>query len=70
MVARALADGYPVCPTYGLTEATSQVATAAPPRAGAGVPSPMLPVLGTEVRIVADGREMPIKGAKPLPSSD
>jgi len=57
LVARALAKGYPVCPTYGLTEATSQVATAAPPRAGAREPSPMLPVLGTEVRIVSEGRD-------------
>jgi len=59
LVARALAAGYPVCPTYGLTEATSQVATAAPPRAGAREPSPMLPVLGTEVRIVGDSRDVP-----------
>ncbi len=58
LVARALAAGYPVCPTYGLTEATSQVATAAPPRAGAREASPMLPVLGTEVRIVAEGRDV------------
>jgi O-succinylbenzoic acid--CoA ligase len=58
LVARALAAGYPVCPTYGLTEATSQVATAAPPREGAREPSPMLPVLGTEVRIVAQGRDV------------
>lgn len=57
LVARALARGYPVCPTYGLTEATSQVATAAPPRAGVREPSPMLPLPGTEVRIVADGRD-------------
>ena len=57
LVARALAVGYPVCPTYGLTEATSQVATAAPPRTGAREPSPVLPVLGTEVRIVAQGRD-------------
>jgi len=60
LVARALAAGYPVCPTYGLTEATSQVATSAPPRAGAPMPSPMLPVLGTEVRIVADGCDVPL----------
>ena len=57
LVARALAKGYPVCPTYGLTEATSQVATASPPRAGAREPAPMHPVLGTEVRILADGRD-------------
>jgi O-succinylbenzoic acid--CoA ligase len=58
LVARALAKGYPVCPTYGLTEATSQVATAAPPRARGRKPSPMLPMLGTEVRIVAEGRDV------------
>lgn len=58
LIARALSAGYPVCPTYGLTEAASQVATAAPPRAGAGRASPMLPLAGTEVRIVADGREL------------
>jgi O-succinylbenzoic acid--CoA ligase len=58
LVARALAKGYPVCPTYGLTEATSQVATAGPPRPGAREPSPMLPVLGTEVRIVVEGRDL------------
>ena len=59
LTARALAAGYPLCPTYGLTEAASQVATAAPPRAGADRPAPMLPVLGTEVRVVADGRDLP-----------
>ena len=58
LVARALEKSYPVCPTYGLTEATSQVATAAPPRAGEPQPSPMLPVLGTEVRIVVEGRDV------------
>jgi O-succinylbenzoic acid--CoA ligase len=57
---RALDAGYPVCPTYGLTEATSQVATAAPPPAGARRPSPMLPLPGTEVRILAEqGGELP-----------
>jgi O-succinylbenzoic acid--CoA ligase len=59
LVARALAAGYPVCPTYGLTEACSQVATAAPPRAGARQPQPMRPLRGTELRIVHDGRDAP-----------
>ena len=59
LLTRALAAGYPVCPTYGLTEAASQVATAAPPRAGATSASPMMPMPGTEVRIVADDRDVP-----------
>jgi o-succinylbenzoate---CoA ligase len=59
LVARALASGYPLCPTYGLTEATSQVATAAPPPAGATAPLPMLPLPGTTVRILSDGRDVP-----------
>ena len=59
LLTRALSAGYPVCPTYGLTEATSQVATAAPPRAGAVSTMPMLPVRGTEVRIVSGGGDVP-----------
>ena len=59
LLARTAAAGYPVCPTYGLTEATSQVATAAPPTAGTAGASPMRPVLGTELRIMSGGREVP-----------
>jgi O-succinylbenzoic acid--CoA ligase len=59
LLARALAAGFPVCPTYGLTEAASQVATAAPPRAGAPGVSPMLPLPGTQIRIQSDGRDQP-----------
>jgi len=59
LLARALAAGYPVCPTYGLTEATSQVATAAPPPGGATQPRRMRAVQGTELRIVSDGLEAP-----------
>ena len=60
LVRRALAAGYPVCATYGLTEATSQVATSAPPIAGASWPAPMRPLAGTEVRVVAgDGSSVP-----------
>lgn len=51
LVSRALAAGFPVCPTYGLTEASSQVATAAPPSGLAGT-APMLPLPGIDLRIV------------------
>jgi O-succinylbenzoic acid--CoA ligase len=57
LVARALAAGYPVCPTYGLTEATSQVASAPPPPAGAVRTLPMRSLPGTELRILSDGRD-------------
>jgi O-succinylbenzoic acid--CoA ligase len=57
LLKRALEAGYPVCPTYGLTEATSQVATASPPLPGATVPQPMRAVRGTQLRIVSEGRE-------------
>jgi o-succinylbenzoate---CoA ligase len=55
LLARARAAGYPVCPTYGLTEACSQVATAAPPAAGSATVLPMRPLDGTQLRIVRDG---------------
>jgi len=50
----AAGNGWPVAPTYGCTEAASQIATAAPgdPRALAG--SVGLPLLATSVRIVRD----------------
>ncbi len=57
LLSRAVALGYPVCPTYGLTEATSQVASAAPPDPGATRASPMRPLAGTEVRIVRERSE-------------
>ena len=59
LLTRALAAGYPVCPTYGLTESCSQVATAAPPPLGAASPLPMLPLRGSELRIDIDGRDAP-----------
>ena len=59
LLQRALAAGYPVCTTYGLTEACSQVATSAPPARGAAVAEPMRPLRGVEVRIVAGGRDPP-----------
>ncbi len=63
LLARALAAGYPVCPTYGLTEACSQVATAPPPPSGATQPRPMRPLQGTELRIVHDGRDVAARHA-------
>ena len=60
LLTRALAAGYPVCPTYGLTESCSQVATAAPPPVGAACALPMLPLQGTELRIDIDGRDAPL----------
>lgn len=59
LLARALAAGYPVCPTYGLTEATSQVATSALPDPCAARALPMRPLLDTEVRIVSGDRDEP-----------
>jgi O-succinylbenzoic acid--CoA ligase len=54
----AHAAGYPVCATYGLTEATSQVATAAPPQPGATGLPPMRPLRGIEVRVVDGDRDL------------
>jgi O-succinylbenzoic acid--CoA ligase len=59
LLRRALEAGYPVCTTYGLTEAASQVATAAPPRRDTTDAPPMLPLAGTQVRIAAAGAGVP-----------
>jgi len=48
--------GVPVVPTYGLTEAASQVATLAPSDARSRLGSAGKPLLPTEVRIVCEGR--------------
>jgi len=58
LLARALALGYPVCPSYGLTEATSQVASAAPPQQGMARTMPVQPLAGTGVRIESEGHEV------------
>ena len=60
LLAAAWDAGLPVAPTYGLTEASSQVATALP---GDAQPKPGTvgkPLFGAEVRIVDnEGRELP-----------
>jgi O-succinylbenzoic acid--CoA ligase len=62
LVARALECGWPIALTYGLTEATSQVATAPPAlvRRKPGTVGP--PLDGVEVRMAADG-EILVRGA-------
>lgn len=61
MVKRALGLDYPVFPTYGLTEAASQVATARPEEA-LRVPGTVgRPLDGTEVQIGEDG-EILVRG--------
>ena len=55
LLARAARRGLPVAPTYGLTEAASQVATRRPGRA-AQARRRRRPLPGTRVRIAARGR--------------
>lgn len=56
LLARALEAGYPIALTYGLTEATSQVATA-PPELVRRIPGTLgRPLPGVEVRIGSSGR--------------
>ncbi len=57
LLARAAGLGYPVFSTYGLTEATSQVATARQRAAPTTAPPPMFPLQGTELRVVMGGRD-------------
>ena len=61
LVARAVDEGVPVAPTYGLTEAASQVATLAPGEAARRPGSVGPPLLPTRVRI-EDGL-IAVKGA-------
>jgi O-succinylbenzoic acid--CoA ligase len=60
LIARCERRGVPVCPTYGMTEAASQVATARPGTAFAHEGTVGQPLLGTEVTIVGeDGEALP-----------
>jgi len=52
--------GVPVCPTYGMTETASQIATARPEEAVEHVGTVGAPLLGTEVTVVdEDGEPLP-----------
>jgi len=54
LLERARRLAFPVAPSYGLTEACSQVATC-PPGSGAADPPGLLPLPGIELRIVDEG---------------
>ncbi|UCE84922.1 MAG: o-succinylbenzoate--CoA ligase [Deltaproteobacteria bacterium] len=60
LLERARALGFPMAPSYGLTEATSQVATRPPDGDANDAPAGLVPLLGTQLRVVAaDGRDLP-----------
>jgi O-succinylbenzoic acid--CoA ligase len=62
LLAQALARAWPVALTYGLTEATSQVATSTPQATREKPGSVGRPLRGVEVRIAPDG-EILVRGA-------
>jgi len=67
MLERARRLGYPLAPTYGLTEAASQVATRPPDaavREGESLASGLVALPGTEIRIV-DEAGMPLPADSP-----
>ena len=59
LLARALARGYPVATTYGLTESCSQAATATPPEVRRKPGTVGKPLLYTQIRIV-DENDRPL----------
>jgi O-succinylbenzoic acid--CoA ligase len=61
LVRRALEDGWPLALTYGMTEATSQVATAPPGLVRAKPGTVGRPLEGVEVRLEEDG-EILVRG--------
>ena len=61
LVARALGAGWPLALTYGMTEMTSQVATATPAEVIADPGSVGRPLGGVEVRVAGEG-EIEVRG--------
>lgn len=60
LLERCLSGGLPIAPSYGLTEAASQVATLAPGELSGKIGSSAKPLLPTEVRVAAeDGSPVP-----------
>jgi O-succinylbenzoic acid--CoA ligase len=58
LIDHAMDLGFPIAPTYGLTEAASQVATRPPGSRAAVGGAGLVPLIGNELRIVAeDGRD-------------
>ncbi|MDS0284124.1 class I adenylate-forming enzyme family protein [Haloarcula onubensis] len=55
LVERCLDRGIPVCPTYGMTETASQIATALPETAGEHRDTVGQPLVSTTVTVLADG---------------
>jgi len=61
LVRRALAQGFPLALTYGLTEASSQVATASPSLVRQKPGTVGMPLSGVEVQLASDG-EILVRG--------
>jgi len=55
LVERCLARDIPICPTYGMTETASQIATALPETAGSHRDTVGQPLVCTDVTVMADG---------------
>jgi len=55
LIDRCLARDIPVCPTYGMTETASQIATALPETAAAARKTVGRPLVNTTVTVLADG---------------
>jgi len=55
LVERCLARDIPVCPTYGMTETASQIATALPETAGSHRDTVGQPLVNTTVTVLSDG---------------